>query len=107
MKYIGKRLKKRMKLMDVSVDMLSEDSFVDKDLIKNILKNKVSLNDIDEFDLALICSALHCDIAYFTEGKDDFLSLSVNRGLSMKPVKVMAKIQDFMNDRDFINSLSA
>ena len=109
MQYIGRELQDRMDLLDISISALSEMTFVDEDTLGKIIKNKLAYDDIDEFDMSLICSALHCDEHYFINSevrKKDLLVSTMNRGKdSIKSQKVKAKIQDFMNDFAFVNEI--
>ena len=109
MQYIGSELQDRMNLLGIDVSTLSEMTFMDEDVLKDILNNKQAYEDIDEFDLSLICSALHCDTIYFIDGEvrnKDLLVSTMNRGKdSVKSKNVKAKIQDFMNDYAFVNEI--
>lgn len=109
MQYIGSELQDRMNLLGIDVSTLSEMTFMDEDVLKDILNNKQAYEDIDEFDLSLICSALHCDALYFIDGEvrnKDLLVSTMNRGKdSVKSKNVKAKIQDFMNDYAFVNEI--
>lgn len=109
MQYIGSELQDRMNLLGVSVSALSEMTFVDEDTISNIIENKLAYENIDEFDMSLICSALHCDDHYFIDGEvrnKDLLISTMNRGKdSIKSKNVKAKLQDFMRDFAFVNEI--
>lgn len=109
MKYIGKELQNRMNLLGVDISTLAEITFMDEETISDIIENRVSYEDIDEFDMSLICSALHCDSQYFVDDKvrnKDLLISTMNRGKdSIKSKNVKAKIQDFMNDFAFVNEV--
>lgn len=109
MLYIGDEFRRRMDLLNLDVNTLSDDSFVEIDDIKKIMHNDISYEEIDEFDLKLLCGVLHCKPEYFTNEdvkKRDLLNSSMNRGNDdNKSKKVKAKIQDFMNDFEFINDI--
>ena len=109
MQYIGGELRNRMELLGISISALSEMTFIDEDVINDIIANKLAYEDIDEFDMSLICSTLHCDDDYFVDDEvrnKDLLVSTMNRGKdSAKSKKVKAKIQDFMNDFAFINEI--
>jgi hypothetical protein len=109
MHYIGCELQDRMSLLGIDIFTLSAMTFMDENVLKEILDNKLAYEDIDEFDLSLICSALHCDSQYFVDSKAksrDLLISTMNRGKdSVKSKTVKAKIQDFMNDYAFINDI--
>ena len=100
MKYIGSELQDRMNLLGIDVSTLAEITFMDEETISDIIENRVSYEDIDEFDMSLICSALHCD------AHKDLLISTMNRGRdSVKSKNVKAKIQDFMKDFAFVNEV--
>lgn len=109
MQYIGNELRDRMNLLGIDISALSEMTFMDEETLKEILTDKQAYEEIDEFDLSLICSALHCDALYFVDGevrKKDLLVSTMNRGKdSVKSKKVKAKVQDFMNDFAFVNEI--
>lgn len=107
MQYIGSELQDRMNLLDIDVSDLSEITFMDEETIGDIIENRISYDDVDEFDMSLICSALHCDAQYFIDDKvrnKDLLISTMNREFdSVKSNNAKAKIQDFLNDFAFIN----
>ena len=70
MQYIGSELQDRMDLLGIEVSTLSEMTFMDEEVIDDIINNKLAYEDIDEFDLSLICNALHCDARYLVDGED-------------------------------------
>lgn len=109
MQYIGCELKNRMDMLGISVSTLSEMAFMDEDAISDIIENKLAYEKVDEFDISLICSALHCDTNYFVDDEvrnKDLLVSTMNRGKdSVKSKNVKAKIQDFMNDFAFVNEI--
>lgn len=109
MQYIGSELQDRMNLLGIDISTLSEMTFIDEAVIWGIINNESAYEEIDEFDLSLICSALHCDIKYFIDGdvrNYDLLISTMNRGKdSVKSRNVKAKIQDFMNDFAFVNEV--
>lgn len=109
MHYIGSELQDRMDLLGINVSTLSEITFMDEEIISDIIENRLSYEDVDEFDMSLICSALHCDTQYFIDGEvrnKDLLISTMNRGKdSVKSKTVKAKIQDFMKDFAFVNEV--
>lgn len=109
MNYIGNELRDRMNLLGIDVSALSEITFMDEEILEEILSDKQAYEEIDGFDLSLLCSALHCDELYFVDGevrKKDLLVSTMNRGEdSVKSRNVKAKIQDFINDFTFINDI--
>lgn len=107
MHYIGNELQKRMDLLGIDVSTLSKTSFVSKNMIENIINDKIAYEEIDEFDLSLICNVLHCNIKYFADSKvrkQDLLIQTMDGNMdSIKSKSVKAKIQDFMNDYVFVS----
>ncbi len=65
MQYIGYELKNRMDMLGIDVSALSEMTFMDEDVIRDIIADTLAYEEIDEFDMSLICSALHCDTVLF------------------------------------------
>lgn len=109
MEYIGADLRDRMNMLGVEVSALSEMTFVDEKIISEVLSDKRAYEEIDEFDLLLICRALHCDVLYFVDDEvreKDLVVSTMNRGKdSVKSKSVKAKIQDFINDFSFVNEI--
>lgn len=109
MQYIGSELQGRMDLLGIDISTLSNITFLAEDVISDIINDKFSLEEIDEFDLSLICSALHCDAQYFVNdevrNKDLLISTMNRRKDTVKSKNVKAKIQDFMNDYAFISGV--
>ncbi len=109
MQYIGSELQDRMDLLGIDISTLSNMTFLDEAVISNIINDKSAFEEIDEFDLSLICNALHCDTQYFVNDeirKKDLLISTMNRGKdTVKSKNVKAKIQDFMNDYAFISEV--
>lgn len=103
MTYIGTLLSERMAIFDLTAEDLEEKSFVDKDLIEMILNDQIPLEEIDDFDLDLMCSVLHCTPKFFSNpevrSRDLLFSSSDTSARNVK-----AKIQDFMNDFAFLES---
>lgn len=108
MQHIRNELQDRMDLFGIDISTLSNMAFVDETIIRDMLNENVMPEDMDEFDLSLICNALHCDIQYFTDDetrKKDLLVSSANKKDTIKSNYVKAKLQDFMTDYAFIDSI--
>lgn len=109
MQYIGKELRMRMEILGLSISELAEKTFLEEKEVEDIINDKYKLNEIDEFDLELICSAIHCKPDFFTNvlvKKRDLLIGTQNRGKdNKKAIDVKAKIQDYINDFEFINEI--
>lgn len=109
MQFIGKAVQERMNVLNMDAKELASRAFIDETHIQAIINNEVALNDIDEFDFAFICSALHCNTEFFINEsirQKDLLTNVMNSGKSdEKFIKAVAKIQDFINDFNFINEV--
>lgn len=109
MLYIGKAMQDRMNILGLTADEVAERAFVGKETVDAIIENKIALEEIDEFDMSLICSVLHCKPEYFADAnmkEKDLLMASMNRGLdNKKSMEVKARIQDFMTDFAFIKDI--
>lgn len=109
MLFIGKEVQERMNSLGLSAEELAEKTFMEYNDIQAIVDNEVALDNIDEFDFSLICSALHCKLDFFTDEtvkERDLLVNAMNRGNDNKEsMKVKAKIQDFINDFTFVNEI--
>lgn len=109
MRFIGRELYDRMKLLGIDISTLSELTFIDEEIIEKLINNKIAYEDIDEFDLSLISNALHCDDSYFINDEvrnRDLLVATMNRGKdTIKSRKVKAKIQDYLRDYAFLNEI--
>lgn len=106
MLYIGEDIQNRMNVLGLTADEVADRAFMEREDMNAIINNRVALEEIDEFDMSLICSVLHCKTDFFTNAdakEKDLLSASMNRGFdNEKSMKVKAKIQDFMNDYAFV-----
>lgn len=109
MLYIGSELSNRMNILNLTVQELADKSFLDENDIKKMMHNDIPYEEIDEFDLNLLCGVLHCKPEYFIDNdvrKTDLLNSTLNRGTDDdKSTKIKAKLQDFMNDFEFINKV--
>lgn len=107
--YIGGELQNRMNLLGIATEDLASKAFMDVDSINGIINNEVAFEEIDEFDLSLICSVLHCQPEYFYDEKvrnRDLLVSTMNRGKdNNKSMNVKAKLQDFISDFAFLNEV--
>lgn len=107
--YIGNILKERMDMFKMSIDKLSEESLVDKEVLEDILNNKLSLKEIDEFDLDFISQVLYCTTEYFSDDKvreNDLVYTSYKKGnRNLKCLSTMGKIIRLAEDFEFINGL--
>ncbi len=111
MQYIGTDMQERMDLLGLTAKQVAERAFMEENDINLIINNKVALDDIDEFDISLICNILHCKPEYFTDTmvkSKDLLVAAMNRGNDNEiSIGVKAKIQDFLNDFAFVKEVLA
>lgn len=109
MAFFGEDLKTRIDLLGLDVSTLAKKTFIDEDLINKMISNSISYEEVDEFDMSLLCDVLHCNPKYFidnTAKNSDLIFATMNRGCdSIKSRTVKAKIQDFINDYFFINGV--
>lgn len=109
MLYIGEDVQERMSLLGLTAKEMADKTFMEQEDIDAILNDNLALEEIDEFDISLICSVLHCKKEFFTDAAEkqkDLLMASMNRGLdNEKSMQVKAKIQDFMNDFVFVTEV--
>ena len=109
MLYIGKVMQARMNQLGLTIRELAEKAFMDKRQVKAILEDEIALDDIDEFDMALISSVLHCRPEIFSDvsvRKTDLLCVGECHGKdNQKSLEVKAKIQDFLNDFTFVKDV--
>lgn len=109
MLYIGEDMQNRMNLLELTADEVADKAFMEKEEIDAIIQNRTALEEIDEFDMSLICGVLHCKPEFFTDTdirEKDLLSAFMNRGLDNgKSMNVKAKIQDFMSDFAFVTDV--
>lgn len=109
MLFIGNEIKNRMNCLNISIEELSNKTFLDYNVISAIVNNKQAYEEIDDFNLSLICSVLHCRPEFFTEPlirERDLLVNAMNQDIdNRKALDVKIKIQDFINDYSFINNI--
>ena len=109
MKYIGDELRERMNMLNIDCSILSKESFLDEEVIRKLIANELAYEEIDDFDLDLLCNSLHCDTRYFIDNdvkERDLVFSTMNRGEdTLESKKVKAKIQDFLNDYNFLRNI--
>lgn len=108
MTYIGRDLKERIALLGLDSTTLASMPSLDEDLVNSIAENKLAYEDIDEFDLSLLCNALHCEPSYFINGEvksKDFLAKTITPTDSMAVKKIKMKIYNFVNDFAFVHEI--
>lgn len=107
--YFGDDLKERMILLGFDTAKLAELTFIEPSEIEEMINNEIPYNEIDDFDMSLICNALHCDTKYFVDSSvksKDLVYATMNRGNdTQKSRTIKAKIQDFIKDYTFINEV--
>lgn len=65
--YIGTVLQTRMKKLGLTTQDISHEIWQPPAYIQMMLDNKVAYEDIDEFDINLLCTVLHCEPELFTD----------------------------------------
>lgn len=101
--HFAKNIRKRMKTFGITTDQLSELTFMQKEDIQDIIKGHIKPEQIDEFDLALICSALHCTEEMLMS-KTNLLH-KPHKSDTKKSIRVKAHIQEFINDMAFLHNI--
>lgn len=100
--FVGELVLERMQALGLDVQTLSKNSLVDEAVISQVISNTSSIDDLDEFDLDMICGVLYCSSDYFYSEearRKDIISGSFNRGDDTpKSMKVKGNIQSFVND---------
>lgn len=109
--FIGDILDKRMKALNISIEALADDTFLDENYIQEIIEDKVSLEEIDPIDIEFISRVLFCKHDYFTSEdvrNRDIIHASMNRGINESSTNVVkGKLQRFANDFVFLKSVLA
>lgn len=99
---IGKDMRERMELLGLTEDGLAEKAVLERDTVDAILRDEVAFEEIDPFDMALLCNALCRKPDFFTDEsvKERDLVSASDRPASddEKSRNVKARIGDFMND---------
>lgn len=107
--YIGKLLKERIEMLNITPADIVNQSFLDTDLVRKILNDEIELEDIDYFSLSILCSVLHCKPEYFSEpGVREKDLVYVGRGQefeSSESMKVRANLQTFVEDFGFVQEV--
>ena len=100
--YIGELLKARLNMFGLSKEQFAENCMFDIEYINAILDNKVSLEEIDDFDLDVISTALFCTPEYFSDEnarKQDVVFSSCNRGKdTSRSNYAKGRLQKYMRD---------
>ena len=107
---IGKLLKERMKLLEISLDDLVNMTYIDLDLLERLYNNELDFEELDEYDREILTNSLFCSKNYFldeNERKYDIVMTSLNRGQEQdsKAIMTKCKLQRYINDFVFVNEL--
>ena len=106
----GCLVKERMELLDMDINSLSDETFVEIETLENIIEEKISLKDIEEFDMNMIASALYCTPEYFIDEsirEKDIINNSLNRRADNSvSILMKGKIQNFVRDFIFIQGIT-
>lgn len=88
--YIGTTLQTRMKKLGLTTQDISHEIWQPPAYIQIILDNKIAYEDIDAFDINLLCAVLHCEPKLFTDPDyHDMIS-----DMSDMPSHIMSKIAE-------------
>lgn len=97
--YIGTTLQTRMKKLGLTTQDISHEIWQPPAYIQIILDNKIAYEDIDEFDINLLCAVLHCEPELFTDPDyHDMIS-----DMPDMPSHIMSKIADVQS---YINTFA-
>lgn len=107
---IGKLLRDRRKLLEISLDDLVNMTYIDSDLIEQLYNNELDFEDLDEYDKEILTNSLFCSKNYFideNERKYDIVMSSLNRGQEqdIKAILTKCKLQRYVRDFIFVNEL--
>ena len=101
-------LKSRMELLDITTKELADTVFMTTSEVKNILDGIVGYDDLDSFDISLLCSALYCSDDYFEnkETRDkDMLNNLIATSDTLKIIEVKKRISSYLYNMGFIKSV--
>ncbi|MDD6023620.1 MAG: hypothetical protein PUC06_05175 [Oscillospiraceae bacterium] len=107
---IGEMLHTRMNQLGYTSRSLAVKAFVGESLINDLLANNIEIDQVDELDVGLLCSALHCNKLYFSDEEvrmRDLLVAAQNAKEDDESANlVKARMQDYINDFDLICDIS-
>lgn len=107
--FIGAELKKRMNKLGYNVSKLSEESLIDEEIIRKLIRNEIGVENIDDIDLKFLCQTLYCSKEYFTDDEarnKDILNASSGEGIGdIKVNLIKVKLQRFAEDFDFLRKI--
>lgn len=96
----------RMRLLGITTEDLANLSLLDEKEIAKILESRLSLEDMDQYHLALLSSVLHCDVDYWRDDevrRKDLLFQAMSSEIDDdQSIRVRARLQDFLNDFAFV-----
>lgn len=106
---IGSVLKERIDAFGFTPEVLADRSFVDLDVINDLLSDKLPIENVDSFDLEMLEESLYCQSGYLKDKSirsTDVIKSALNRGIGDKDSNIVkGKIQQFAEDLDFLLSL--
>lgn len=104
--YIGDKLTKRMQRLHITTETLADQTFLEPDYIQSIQNNQIPLNHISDFDLQLLCTALHCSDNYFTNGEQDMLDeILLTAKDTQQSATIKTNIHNYLQDFQFITDI--
>ena len=107
---IGKLLRERMKLLNITLENLYKTTYIDKEILEQLYNNKMEYDELDEYDKEILSNALFCSKDYFINRKErkyDIVTCFLNRGNKQdnKAIKTKCILQRFVKDFIFIDEL--
>ena len=97
----------RMSQLGMDIQELSDRTFMDKSMIDDLLKNKISLKELDYIDIEFLESGLYCLPGYLTDKsvRESDILYNINDVSNVKANKVKVLIQSMLHDLEFMESL--
>lgn len=105
--FIGDIVAERMKALGMDFKQVLEYSLIEKDILKGIINNELSLSEISYTDLEFLASTIRCPVEYFLDEiirEKNRLTLDDKNTIQSNIVK--ANIQCLMEDFAFINKIN-
>lgn len=99
--YIGTVLQTRMKKLGLTTHDISHEIWQPPAYIQMILDNKVAYEDIDEFDINLLCTVLHCEHGLFTD-PDYHDIVSDMPDMPSRTMSKIAEVQSYIDTFAFL-----
>lgn len=93
---LGDQMKNRMDLLGLSVPMLAEQTFLSEEILWNLLENRISVTDLDDFDQEILKNALHwSDLTGKADSFDRMVVSFDSAGSKSAKIQICDFLQDF------------